>query len=54
MGLGKMLMEQLYIKNHVGYCNHCGTWTAFTKRISNAFTCPECGNFGSPGYNTKR
>lgn len=54
MGIGKAIMESLYVDHHVGFCRNCNAWTAFTKRISNAFTCPMCGNFGSPGYNTKR
>jgi predicted RNA-binding Zn-ribbon protein involved in translation (DUF1610 family) len=53
MGTGTRLMEWLLVEKHVGYCNHCEEWTAFNKTVSNAFTCPMCGNFGTPGYNTK-
>jgi hypothetical protein len=54
MGLGTALMTDLLVRNHIGYCNNCHEWTTFTKVVSNAFVCPVCGNFGSPGYNTKR
>ncbi len=54
MGLGLALMEKLLVEDHVGYCIHCRDWTAMTKTISGAFTCPMCGNFGTPGYDTKQ
>ena len=53
MGIGTILMENLLVKDHVGYCENCG-WTCFIKNISGAFTCPMCGDFGFPGYYTKK
>lgn len=50
MGAGIRLMMVLEHKFHVGYCNYCREWTAFTEAVRGAFICPMCGNFGSPRY----